>query len=39
MEQELSAGFREGQITQFIEDDGVEAHQMFGGLSRASRHP
>src|SRR5690554_3489076 len=36
MEQELSAGLSEGQITQFIQDDEVEAHQMFGQPSSAT---
>jgi hypothetical protein len=30
MEQELSAGLGEGQITKFIEDDGLHAGQMVG---------
>ena len=36
MEQELSAGLSEGQIPQFIQDDEVEAHQMFGQPSSAA---
>jgi hypothetical protein len=29
MEQQLSAGWGEGQIAEFVEDDGVEAGEMI----------
>ena len=36
MEQQLAAGLREGQITEFVEDDEVEAGETIGKSSLAT---
>jgi hypothetical protein len=37
MEQQLSAGWGEGQIAEFVEDDEVEAGEMIGDAALPTR--